>query len=381
MSLVRSTFCIPTFHPTSIMSMSTRSKSLSPGPVKAATKAGAGLTLGTANFQLEVLEANNILLEDTFMGEDRWSDIAFSIGMPAKAQGKSNNETGKVAQRMNKRKHVSYPQTFETIKPLLDSVVVKCPKISQQFKCIFHGDAVPTEEAIKNTILRLPTPRPAISLGYYRDAFSAHHDELQNGIIIGPYGEPCDLNHLSQPVLGHYWPFLVIEISDTSMSAARQASAITAATCNNALLLLAGAVASADGLGNSFAFDTKFARSFSLSIYDKSAILSTHSAEGLIPHLASPIASYRLDSERDVAALADRVYSILIWAQHSRLGEICAMLDALDKKVHGHLSEAGNGDVYDFDPSCLKKLKLQPPRRPDRIKVAIKAGLPWWLGK
>ena len=341
--------------------------------------------LAANDLRYDILEPNNILVADGTMDERAWSSLAFSLGIQAKSGQRSNQSTHRLAQKMKKRKVHSAAQTYDAMKPFIDSLVSASPKLSQQNRCVYHGDAVPTLDALKNTVNRLPTPKPAISIGYQRGAFSVSHDELHNGIIAGPSGEPCDLNHVSQPISDHYWPFFVVEISENSMEAARNASAVTAATCNNAVSLLASAAAhdGRDWTSNYFMFDPKFARSFSLSIYDKTAVLSTHGAEGLAPHVASQIAVYQLDNGDDVSALADRVHGIMVWANYNRLGEIIATLDQLDKKVHGNLSGLTlSGEGYDFDPHCLKTLKLQPAKRQSgRVRVVVKAGLPSWLSR
>lgn len=340
--------------------------------------------LAANNLRSDVLESNNILLCDGVMREESWSDLAFSLGLPARGNPQSTVATRKCAQRVRKRKVHSAAQTYDLIKPFIESLTSTCLKLSQQNRCVYHGDAVPTVNEFKNTVNRLPIPKPVISVGYHKGAFSFGHDELQNGLITDQAGEPCDLKHISQPVLNHFWPFLIVEISDLSIAAARQDSAISAATCNNALVLLAGAAAEneKDWSSTSFAFDYKFARSFSLSLHGKTAVLSTHCLETNALHVATEIARYQLDEDNDIASLADRLHSIMIWGEHNRLAEIMATLDQLDRKVHGPISGMSlTCDGYDFDPHCLKTLKLQPPKRPDRMKVVFKAGIPSWLAR
>lgn len=334
------------------------------------------------SFRSEILQPNNIILSDYAMDAETWSDLAFSLGLSAKEGLRSSTGTQRLAQKTRRRKHHSASQVYDNIKPFLEGLVSEIPKLSQQTRCTYWPDAVPSDESLRNTVRRLPTPKPIISIGYTRDAFSIAHDELQDGLIASPSGEPCDLKRVSQPVANHFWPFLIVEISEQSLAAARTASAVSAATCNNALQLLgtAAAVDDKDWNSRTYTFDSKFARSFSLSVHDKIATLSTHSIEDAIAHLSVPVASYNLDNERDVAALADRLHGIMVWAQYNRLGEITAMLDHLDKKVHGNLSGTTlSGDEYEFDPQYLKTLKLQQPRKPERMKVALRAGLPAWL--
>lgn len=318
------------------------------------------------------------------MDEDRWSDIAFSLGVSARPGQRHSNATRRLAQKMSKRTSVSPAQTCEQLKSFIDTLLSTCPTLSQQTKCSYHSDAVPTVDAFRNTVHRLPTPRPVISIGYCSDAFSETHRELQHGIIAGSTGEPCDLNRISQPVAGHFWPFLVVEVSDESMAAARRASAVSAATCNNALSLLAEAAwdYERDWSNSPSIFDRRSAKSFSLSIHGKTASLGAHGTEGAVAHVASEVATYDLKNEDEVAALADRLHGIMVWAHYNRLAEVLSTLDRLDRKVHGGRSGSRVVvDGHEFDPHCLKVLQLQAPRRPRRTKAALKAGLPSWLSR
>ena len=312
------------------------------------------------------------------MSDERWSTIAFSLGIPTRPGKRSDHETNKLAQRMSKRKVVSSSQTFDLIASLIHKLASVHPQLSQENRCVYHNDAVPTLDSLKNTVHRLPTPKPAISVGYFRDNFQLSHDELQNGIITGPAGEPCDLNHISQPVPEHFWPFFVVEISDKSMAAARDASAVTAATCNHGLALLSEAAREEKGWSDTtFLRDNRHSKTFSLSVHGKAASLSVHGADASVGELASVIGTYMLDNPDSVATLADRIQSIFVWGRFSRLPSIMSSLDELDRKVHGEFSGVTVLDSsYDFDPHCLKGLVLEAPRRPDRLKVVLKAGLP-----
>lgn len=361
------------------MSIKNSSRSSTPSRV---SKVALSAELVEDSLRSEILEPNNIALSEYAMDDETWSDLAFSLGLAAKEHRRFNVATQKLAQKMRKRKQHSSAQISDNIKAFIEALVLETPQLSQQSRCSYYPDAVPTADSVRNTIHRLPTPKPTISVGYTRDAFSIAHDELQDGIISSPSGEPCDLKRISQPVANHFWPFLAVEISEQSLFAARAASAITTATCNNAISLLGNAAAVNEESWNNrtYTFDEKFFRSFSLSIHGKIATLSTHSIDQCAAHISVPIASYQLDNESDVAVLADRLHGIIVWARYNRLSEIIAMLDHLDKKVHGNLSGTTiHGDGFDFDPHCLKALKLQPPRKPERMKVVLRASLPSWL--
>lgn len=331
-------------------------------------------------FRCDVLEPNNIILADKPMREDQWLDLAFSLGIRGRAGRHWNNATSKLCQMMSKKKVYSATQTCDIFKPFLESLASDCPGLSQRDRCTYLADAVPTCETLQNTTRRLPTPTPAISVGYRRTAFSTAQEELQHGIIAGPMGEPYALDRVSQPVAGQYWPFFVVEFSDQSVEAAQQKNAVTTATLNNALTLLVGAATKGEPDGIPFSFDGKSARTFSLAIHNKTAYLSAHETGTSSAHMSAQISQYRLDSEDEVASLADRIQSILVWGQHGRLHEILAVLDELNRKVNGDHFAADMGNVqYDFDPRSLRAFKLQTPRWPDRVKVAFRAGLPSWL--
>lgn len=334
---------------------------------------------------MDILEPNNILMDQIVMDQETWSSVAFSLGIRVQESQRPSAEAQRLASRMSKRRLLSTTQTFDYVRQFLESLAATCPGLSQESRCVYHGDAVPTQEVLKNTVRRLPIPRPMLSLGYTQGAFSRNHIELQDGIITGPDEEPYNLNHISQPMDAHFWPFFAVEVSEKSMLAAQQTNAVTAATCNNALNILATAASSDDGSPTtSFKFDASIARTFSLSIHGKEACLSLHGAQGSEPFVASRLITYRLDKVNDVASLAGRIYSIMLWSRHKRLPEITTTLDALNRRVHGTSPSPTSRESLDddFDPACLKTLALKSSRKTagsDRIKVAFKASLPHWL--
>lgn len=375
-----------------IVNMSSRSSSLSSAQSKCSStsslssyKTSNPCGIGSDDYRIDILEPNNILLEQVMMDEERWSSLAFSMGIPVHNGQRFNNDAQKLASRMSRRRNPSYSHTFGYLLPFLEAIVAECPGMSLLSRCAYHKDAVPTHEVLRNTTRRLPIPRPLFSLGYSNGNFPRHHIEVQDGIIAGPNDEPCNLKHISQPLVDHFWPFLVVDISERSMQAAQQANAVAASTCNNALNILATAVAPTETSPTAtFKFDASKAKTFSLAICGKEACLSLHAAQGTAPFVATDILVYRLDRMNDVAALADRMYGIMLWSRHQRLPEISTTLDALDQRVHGTTSLTASRDsADDFDPACLKTLALKSSRRTagsDRIRVAFKASLPHWLG-
>lgn len=331
--------------------------------------------------RFEILEPNNILLAEAPMSMEVWTSLAFSLGLEAKETRRSSPATQKLAQRSNKRKALSATNIIDNLNSFIESLTEPTAQLAQTSRKAFHHDAVPSVDALKNTTRRLPVPKPSITLGYRQQLFLASHDELHEGLINGPSGEPCDLQRISQPIAHNYWPFLVVEVSDDSILAARQASAIAGATCNNAMAMLAGAASDDPRSWNGpFTSSNHSARSFSLAVHEKSACLSTHHIESNEYHVSTVIANYRLNEPDDVACLAHRLHGIFVWARHNRLGELTAVLDQLSRKIHGSLPGVNlKSDPNDFDPAYLRDLKMRSPRRPDRMKVVLRAGLPSWL--
>lgn len=331
-----------------------------------------------------LLEANGIYLVDTIMDTKSWSDTAFSLGLTAREVQRSGAGTLKLVQKMRKRKIHSIPQIHDAMKSFINSIISDCPELTQQNKCVFPHDAVPTAESLKNTVHRLPVPKPAVVIGHSREIFSTANIELQDGIIVNTLGEPCDLRRVSQPAEGLFWPFLVVEVSDESMLNARQAGAITAATCNNSVRLLQEAAAM--NTRRPQYISDQYVRnsdpSFSLCIHGKTALLSIHSDQKGAPFIAVPIASYDLESDHDVASLAGRIHSIFVWAQSSRLDNIVLDLEKLRITIYGE-TRARSSDVIsrEVDPTSMRNSRSQQLKNPRRMKTALRAGLPWWLAK
>ncbi|KAI1614865.1 hypothetical protein EDD37DRAFT_609247 [Exophiala viscosa] len=297
-------------------------------------------SFGCADYRSATLEPNNIIVEDQQMDDDRWSRLAFALGMPFGESLRASSATTKFAQQIRSQRSVTSREMAEMLVPLLASIAIDHNALKCRTDAAFCRDAVPDEvhdaEIEDGWKMQLPTPKPAITLGYSNSSFTCQQLELQQYIITNNKNEPCDLHQLSQPVPDIYWPFFVVEVEEHSMLAARNACAGSAATCNNALMILAAAAQEpqrhyqdADFLWKL----SKAAQSFSLAINGKTACLNTHNSEGHLPHGVATIRSYRLDDEREVEALAARIRSIFVWAENSRLRSICDLLNTFDRKV------------------------------------------------
>lgn len=249
---------------------------------------------------------------------------------------------------------------------------------------LFYRDGVPDEipdvEEDEAWKMQLPTPKPAITLGYSASAFTYHEVELQQGIIPNNKNEPTDLHKLSQPVPGVYWPFFVVEAQEESMHAARNACAGSAATCNNALMIFAGVAKQPQKYHRDMNFLwnlNKAAQSFSLAINGKTACLNTHNSEGSLPHAVAAIRTYRLDDERDVDALVSRIRSIMIWAEHCRLQAILDLLDDFNGRVQ--LAKKGMTRFESYTPSQFPGFTTVSTTRKGAVKNSIKDSLPRWV--
>ena len=317
------------------------------------------------------------------MDDERWSRLAFALGMPYGDSRKPSSEATKFAQQVRNRKSISSKEMTDLLLPLLISVAKPHKTMKCRTNTLFHRDGVPDDvpdfEVDGGWKMQLPTPKPTITLGYSNKAFDAHQLELQHGIIANNQNEPCDLHKLSQPVPDVYWPFFIVEALDESMLAARNACAGSAATCNNALMIFAGAAETIKTYQDmNFLWNlSKAAQSFSLAINGKTACLNTHNSEGCLPHAVAVIRTYRLDDEKEVEAMAARIGSILVWAENCRLQSIGDLLDQFDKRVRlCRDTMARNGVSY--DPTELADFGVVPKTRRSIIFSVLTESLPKW---
>lgn len=318
------------------------------------------------------------------MDDDRWCRLAFALGMPYGEVRRPSPEATKFAQQVRSRKAVSSEEMTDLLAPLLASLVKRHKSIRGRRNTVFHREGVPDQisdcEVEEGWRMQLPTPRPAFVLGYPSRAFTPHHLELQQGIIVNSKNEPCDLYKLSQPVSDVYWPFFIVEVQERSMLAARNACAGSAATCNNAVMMFAGAAHQPAKHHDDVNFLwnlSKAAQSFSFAINGKTACLNTHNSEGRLPHAVAVIKTYRLDEACQVEAMASRISSVLTWAENSRLGSISDLLDAFGQRVQFPKSAvSGSDDLY--APSELLNFGVVPRPRIGIFKSVVAESLPRW---
>ncbi|KAK5242308.1 hypothetical protein LTR40_007014, partial [Exophiala xenobiotica] len=341
-------------------------------------------SFGSCNYRSIILEPNHIIVEDQQMDDERWSRLAFALGIPFGDSCRPSPAATKFAQQMNSRRTVSSKEATE----LLISLLVSIAKDHTNMKCrtntTFYRDGVPDEvpdfEIDDGWKMQLPTPRPAITLGYSKTSFTTHQLELQQGIIANSKNEPCDLHKLSQPVPDVYWPFFVVEVLEDSMLAARNACAGSAATCNNALMIFAGAAQEPQKAYHDMNFLwnlSKAAQSFSLAINGKTACLNTHNSEGCLPHAVAVIRTYRLDDENEVEALAARIGSILVWAENCRLQSIHDLLTNFDRRVKLAQNTVDKSNDW-YAPSELANFGVVPKSTMTVIREVLAESLPRW---
>ncbi|KAJ9602799.1 hypothetical protein H2200_012579 [Cladophialophora chaetospira] len=347
-------------------------------------KSARRTSFGSVDYRSTTLEPNHIIVEDQQMDDERWCRLAFALGMPSGDTRRPSPEASKFAQQVRSRRSISSKEMTDLLLPLLVSVAKKHKMMKCRTNTLFHRDGVPDDvpdfEIDDGWKMQLPTPKPTITLGYSSGTFNAHQLELQHGIISNNQNEPCDLHKLSQPVPDVYWPFFVVEIQDESMLAARNACAGSAATCNNALMVFAGAAqepATAYHDTNFLWSLSKAAQSFSLAINGKTACLNTHNSEGCLPHAVAVIRTYRLDDVKDVESMAARIGSILVWAENCRLQSIGDLLNQFDKRVRLCTTTLARNGVS-YDPTELANFNLVPRTRASIIKSVFVESLPRW---
>jgi hypothetical protein len=341
-------------------------------------------SFGSIDYRSTTLEPHHIIVEDQQMDGERWSRLAFALGMPYADTRRPSPEASKFAQQVRNRRTISSKEITSLLLPLLIAVAKDHKTMKCRTNALFHRDGMPDDvpdyEIEGGWKMQLPTPKPTITLGYSSGAFNAHQLELQHGIISNNRGEPCDLHKLSQPVPDVYWPFFIVEALDESMLAARNACAGSAATCNNALMIFAGAAQEPMKAYNDTNFLwnlSKAAQSFSLAINGKTACLNTHNSEGCLPHAVGVIRTYRLDDEQEVEAMAARIGSIFVWAENCRLQWIGDLLGHFDRRVQlCRDTMAKNGVSY--DPTELANFGVVPKTRRSIIKSVIAESLPRW---
>ena len=366
------------------MSLSLHSRRTS-SSTKSSISSPIRTAFGCPTYRSTTLEPNHIFVEDQQMDEERWSRLAFALGIPSRDSHPPSPAASKFAQQVSSRRSVSSREMTELLVPLLASIAKDHETVKSRTNTAFHHDGVPDDipdfEVERGWKMHLPTPKPAITMGYVRGTFTTHELDLQQGIIANSKNEPCDLHKLSQPVPDVYWPFFVVETQEESMSAARNACAGSGATCNNTLMILAGAAQERqkyrhdmDSLWNL----NKAAQSFSLAVNGKTACLNTHNSEGCLPHAVAAIRTYRLDDDRDVEALASRIRSILIWAENCRLQSILDLLDDFNNRV-GLAHKAMTEPQDRYIPTHLADFGVVPKSRRGAIKEVIKESLPRWV--
>ncbi|KAJ9633705.1 hypothetical protein H2204_006702 [Knufia peltigerae] len=340
---------------------------------------------GSPTYRTTTLEPNHIIVEDEQMGDERWSRLAFSLGIPFRDSYCASPTSKKFAQQISSRRSVSSKEVTELFSPLLASIAREQDLMKFRTNHLFSRDGVPDEvpdvEEDEIWKMQLPTPKPAITLGYSASAFTYHEVGLQQAIIPNNKNEPSDLHKLSQPVPDVYWPFFIVEAQEESMLAARNACAGSAATCNNALMIFSGVARQPKTYYKDTTFHwnlNKAAQCFSLAINGKTACLNTHNSEGRLPHAVAAIRTYRLDDERDVDALVSRIRSIMIWAEHCRLQAILDLLDDFDHRVQ-LAKRVMTGPEESYDPSRSLEFDAMSRTRKGALRNVIKENLPRWI--
>ena len=294
--------------------------------------------------EFTTLNPNNIFIGKEPMNFEKWSRLAFSLGIRAAEDTTLTSEAKRFARKARQRRKDTGVHLGDLLESLLVSIATTHAKLDHRVESTFFRDAIPQqipEDKVARCGRQLPTPKPTITFGYWRNAFRQRYINLQQGIIAGDNGEPCDLAQVSQLIPDTYWPFLVVEVQPRentgTMVAAKHACAGSGATCNNAVLILSNAAQppSEYSTSPSLQWDNlRLAQTFSLAVEGLEACLSSHNSPGVSCHTMAEIRRYKLDDEEDVQALCSRIESIMVWAEESRFTTILELLDRFDRRVH-----------------------------------------------
>ena len=322
---------------------------------------------------------------DSSMGLEQWFSLAVALDLNPSDDSTSNPDFSKIAQKIKKRRNISDKDMTEILTTLLVSIASPHPRILIAKNAPFNREAVPPEIpkfGIDSRLkIRLPTPRPAIVVGYNPQVFNSHYLELLQGIISDPRGDPQDLGRISQTTSGIYWPFFVVNIDAKSMLGARNACAGATATCNNALMMLAGALIDHrsseydEGFVNSL---SRAVHSFSLSVSGKTACLMTHNSEACLAEAVGIVRSYDLDQERDVQALSTRIRSIIMWGQKARLQAILDLLDRFDLRVNFKESSMAQETISKLPLEYENPDVSEAKKRKSFFKAVLAESMPTW---
>ena len=337
------------------------------------------------------LDTNVLGLEGEDMSKERWTSIAFALGIRAADDYRPSEAAARLARKVSKHKSIPDKQLTELFLTLVGSVAQEHDRLLVKTNAAFSREAVPPDVPRygidRRGRIRLPTPVPSIAVGYSPDMFDPHLMELQQGIISDARGEPQDLGRLSQTTPGLFWPFLVIEVNHASMMGARNACAGATASCNNALMMLAGALVD-PRIPYDEVFITglsKAVHSFSLAVNDRTACLMTHNSEPSLAEAVGIVRSYNLDWQKDVDALAARIKSIFVWAENTRLMAIMELLERFDKRVHFKESvrtqESGSRGPMDLNLPGMVSQAARGPSKTQRksvFKTAVADAMPAW---
>lgn len=331
---------------------------------------------------------NSHSIEDRDMKPQEWQSLASTLGIQAFDTPRSNPEAQKLARKLSKKRNIADKQLSELLLPIITSVSNEHPRLLLTLSTTFNRDAVPLDHpSFIFGKTRLPTPRPAMTMGYNPQIFHPHYRELMQGIISDPTGQPRNLDKISQACQGTYWPFFAVEISNDDRDANYQsgfarASAVSAtATCNNALLTLASTL---DDVSNPVQHDTAFREILTKSISSFSlAISSTHKTAVLLAHttsfenpyctaedIISSIYTYNLSSPADTELLAARLKSIFAWAETTRLLKIMDLLDRFDARVQFRETKLSQEADLCGPMDMMQRGQLAPKLLPGQVQMS-----------
>ncbi|OCT44838.1 hypothetical protein CLCR_06394 [Cladophialophora carrionii] len=102
-------------------------------------------SFGSMDYRSTTLEPHHIIVEDQQMDDERWSRLAFALGMPYSDTRRSSPEATRFAQQVRSRRAISSKEMTSLLLPLLVAVAKDHKLMKCRTDALFHRDGIPDD--------------------------------------------------------------------------------------------------------------------------------------------------------------------------------------------------------------------------------------------